>query len=87
LTSPAFAQEQICGERDIIVSQLETKHGEFRRSVGLQDNSIVVEVFASDHGTWTILFTKPTGISCFMAVGKAWENDEPRDDVGVGTSL
>lgn len=84
---PASAQEQVCGEREIIVKQLETNHGEFRRSVGLQDNSVMVEVFASDEGNWTILFTKPSGISCFMAVGRAWENELAVQTVLPGTAL
>lgn len=84
---PATAQEQVCGEREIIVHQLENKHGEFRRSVGLQDNMVVVEVFASEHGTWTILFTKPTGISCFMAVGRSWETELAARSTTQGTAL
>ena len=87
VSTPALSQEQICGQRDIIVEQLETRHGEFRRSVGLQDNMIVVEVFASDVGSWTILFTKPTGISCFVAVGKSWEDDLPVSSALPGTAL
>lgn len=83
----ASAQQQICGERKLIVQQLANKHGEFRRSVGLQENSVIVEVFASDRGTWTILFTKPTGISCFMAVGKSWENDTVTADQAPGTAI
>ena len=82
----AMGQEQICGPRKAIVDELQTQHGEFRRSVGLQDNMVVVEVFASDAGTWTILFTKPTGISCFVAVGRAWENYVP-EEVVAGTAL
>ena len=85
-STSASAQQQVCGERKLIVHQLETKHGEFRRSVGLQENSVIVEVFASEHGSWTILFTKPTGISCFMAVGKSWENDILDSDKGPGTA-
>ena len=85
--APAFAQEQVCGERGRIVQELETKHGEFRRSAGLQDNMIMVEVFASEHGTWTILFTKPTGISCFMAVGQSWHDQAPTVLPPEGTPL
>lgn len=85
--APAFAQTQVCGARDVIVNQLENKHGEFRRSIGLQDNMIVVEVFASVKGTWTILFTKPTGESCFVAVGRAWEEDLPIKRSAQGTAL
>ena len=83
---PATAQEQVCGERAVIVKQLETNHGEVRRSGGLQDNMVLVEVFASDQGSWTILYTKPSGISCFMAVGKSWEAETPKRS-GTRTAL
>ncbi|MCY4181073.1 MAG: hypothetical protein OXC60_03665 [Litoreibacter sp.] len=84
---PVLAQEQVCGERAVIVNQLENKHGEFRRSAGLQDNMVLVEVFASDAGTWTILFTKPTGLSCFMAVGRSWEDDLMKQGSSAGKAL
>ncbi|MEM6409019.1 MAG: hypothetical protein AAF700_11455 [Pseudomonadota bacterium] len=84
---PAIAQDQVCGQRAEIVDQLENKHGEFRRSAGLQDNMVLVEVFASDAGTWTILFTKPTGISCFMAVGRSWEEGLTKQGASAGTAL
>jgi hypothetical protein len=74
-TDPASAQNQVCAKRDRIVKQLETVHGETRRSAGLQNNSSVVEVFASEKGSWTIFVTMPTGVSCLIAVGEAWETD------------
>lgn len=85
--APLLAEEPVCGQRDLIVHQLETKHGEFRQSAGLQDDSIMVEVFASSAGTWTILFTRPSGISCFMAVGRAWETGLTNQEQRAGTPL
>ena len=70
----AHAQGASCANRDIIVERLEAKYGETRQSAGLNQNNGMVEVFAStETGTWTILVTMPTGISCLMAAGKAWQ--------------
>lgn len=73
LFSGAEAQT-VCGKRDNIVQQLQTKYGETRRSVGLQQGRGVVEVFASDKtGSWTITITNPRGLTCLMAAGEAFE--------------
>ena len=67
--------QMVCGEREAIISQLERKYGETRRSVGLQQQGRgVVEVYASETtGSWTILVTDTKGRSCLMAVGDAFE--------------
>lgn len=66
--------QALCGKRDDIVSQLEKKYGETRRSVGVQEGRGVVEVYASSStGSWTILITNPRGMSCLMAAGEAFE--------------
>jgi hypothetical protein len=83
VVAPAHAQQPLCGERASLVTQLERKYGEARRAVGLQGGSVMLEVFASnDTGTWTILLTRPDGVTCAMAAGEAWreENGAARRD-------
>lgn len=71
--APVHAQT-VCGKRTDIIDQLESKYGETRRSVGVQQGRGVVEVFASAKtGSWTILVTDPRGMSCLMAAGEAFE--------------
>lgn len=70
----AAAAQTVCGKRDEIITQLEKKYGETRRSVGVQQGRGVVEVYASaETGSWTILVTDPRGMSCLMAAGEAFE--------------
>lgn len=77
IATPASAQV-ICGERSQIIAQLESKYGETRRSVGLQQGRGVVEVYSSEEtGTWTILVTDASGKSCLMAAGEAFEVEPP----------
>jgi len=76
-SSIASAQASSCAPRDIIVGRLADKYGETRKSMGLNQNNGVVEVFASlETGTWTILVTMPTGMSCLMAAGQNWEGSD-----------
>ncbi len=72
--SPAVAQGSNCGDRQAIVDQLTNKYGESRQNVGLNENNSMVEIFASAAtGTWTILVTMPTGMSCMVAAGQSWQ--------------
>lgn len=73
IAGPAHAQS-VCGSRESIIRQLETKYGETRRSLGVQQGRGVLEVYASSEtGTWTIIITNPRGISCLIAAGEAFE--------------
>lgn len=76
----AASAQTVCGKRDTIITQLEKKYGETRRSVGLQQGRGVVEVFASvETGSWTILVTDTRGQSCLMAAGEAFQIEKVAD--------
>ena len=74
-TQHAFAESnQNCAPRDRVVTRLATSYGETRQSIGIAPNNTVVEVFASaETGTWTIIVTMPTGVTCLVASGQAFE--------------
>ena len=67
-----------CGVRERIVERLEHRYGETQRAYGLAEGRGLIEVFASDTGTWTILLTSPGGRSCLMAAGRHFQSVEPR---------
>jgi|Cruoilmetagenom7_1024161.scaffolds.fasta_scaffold00120_61 hypothetical protein len=74
-TSQVHAQSRAnCGPRDAVVQRLADRYGETRQSVGIGSNNAMVEVFASDEsGSWTILVTMPSGVSCLVASGQSYE--------------
>lgn len=74
-TTQASAQAQPnCGPRDAVIKKLAEGYGETRQSVGIGSNNAMVEVFASDEtGSWTILVTQPTGLTCLVASGQSFE--------------
>lgn len=87
-TQHAFAQGNNCAARDTVVERLASGYGETRQSVGLAPNNSVVEVYASrETGTWTITVTNPSGITCLVASGQAYEVLEEDLTPAKGTAL
>ena len=62
-----------CAVRSAVVAQLAAKYQESRKGIGLAGNDAIVEVFASEAGTWTITVTLPSGMTCLLASGQGWE--------------
>jgi hypothetical protein len=72
--TPAAAQN-VCTSRTEVAKQLAGDHSETPVAAGLAASGEVVEVFSSNDGaTWTIVLTRPGGISCLVATGEAWMN-------------
>ncbi|RMD93682.1 MAG: hypothetical protein D6811_04470 [Alphaproteobacteria bacterium] len=63
-----------CAERARVLEQLAGRYGETRQSMGLASNNALIEVFASEEtGSWTITMTLPSGLTCLIASGQAYE--------------
>ena len=76
---PAAAQGARCAPRAQILDMVERRQSETRRAIGLTSTQAVMELYASDAtGSWTLLVTLPTGLSCLVASGQGFEPDEPR---------
>jgi len=67
------AQQGNCAPRDVVLQRLAEGYGETRQAIGLGGNNAVVEVFASEAGSWTITVTLPNGVTCLIASGQAYE--------------
>jgi hypothetical protein len=57
------------------IKQLLTQQfAEMPTAIGLQANGDLIQVFAAKDGTtWTIVTTRPDGVSCIVALGQHWE--------------
>lgn len=72
-TIPAYAAEA-CRPRAEFVVVAKEDHGEQLQSIALTPNQNVLEVYANTQtGTWTIFISKPTGISCYISSGVAFQ--------------
>ena len=83
---PTTIQAQTaCAERGMVVEKLEGRYGEVFAGGGLQNSSAVFELwFSEEKGTWTILMTRPNGLSCIMASGTNWRDAGPRFKTPAG---
>ncbi|WP_264210948.1 hypothetical protein [Leisingera thetidis] len=72
--APAAAQSRNCAPRDMVIKRLAEKYGESRQSIGMGQQGMVMETFASaDTGSWTITVTTPNGMTCLVASGQSYE--------------
>lgn len=72
--SPALAQGRNCAPREVVVERLASKYGESRQAIGIGQQGMVMETFASgETGSWTITVTSPNGMTCLVASGQSFE--------------
>ena len=71
---PVLAAQQ-CAPHSIMVEKLPKAFGEVRTHTAMagQNSTLFAELFVSPNGSWTLLITHPTGISCIQAAGQNWE--------------
>jgi hypothetical protein len=67
------APENVCVDRVQFIERLKRQYSERQVSNGINYNGVVVEVFASPEGHFTILATSPDGVSCLIASGDNWQ--------------
>ena len=88
IPSPGMAQSQMaCEARDKITKTLKSDYAEMPISAGLDNAGRMIEVFASNEGSWTILLTMPTGVSCLLATGESWMRRELKNLKNSGIQL
>ena len=72
---PVQAQQQSpCANRADFLNHLSANYKEAPVAMGLTANGGLLEVIASQNGSWTIIVTTPNGLSCGVASGKSWES-------------
>ncbi len=71
LSSTAKA-EMLCAERENVIQGLERGYAETPLARGLAESGVLIEVFTSPAGTFTIVMTHPGGPSCLLRVGDHW---------------
>ena len=72
MSDGADAANTRCGNHKDVVAFLGKKYKETRIGMGLINAGQMMELYISAEGTWTMLITRPDGLSCFGPVGKNW---------------
>lgn len=78
-THHAFGQDAAnCAPRETILQKLRHTYNERRVAIGLSADNSAIEMFASSTGSWTLIASRPDGITCILSFGQAFELDQPR---------
>jgi len=86
--SSASARQSVCGKRADILKQLSIRYSEAPVAMGLSSTGSMVELLSSRAGgSWTVIMTMPSGVSCLVAAGENWETVQPKLEglLGLGT--
>jgi hypothetical protein len=67
----------VCGRHQQVVDFLAAHFHEARRSMGLSKSGMLMEIYASDAGTWTVVRSTPSGIACIVDAGEGWTGTMP----------
>ena len=66
-----------CGPHEGITNFLQENYQETRQLLGLTESGALLEVYAAPNtGTWTILITDPSGLTCAVTAGDNYEEVE-----------
>jgi hypothetical protein len=63
-----------CAARADIIKALGDKFHETEAGRGLINPNVVLEIFVSDQGSWTVLASDIKGQSCVISVGEGWDS-------------
>jgi hypothetical protein len=66
-----------CGPYELVTAMLAEQYQEQREAIGLSEAGLLMEIFVSPVGTWTILLTSPAGFACIIAAGDNYEIAAP----------
>lgn len=66
-----------CAAHDQIEAELAKQFSEAPHAMGLAQDDTVMELYASPAGTWTLTVTLPSGLTCLVAAGAAFESIAP----------
>jgi len=73
LTAVTAHAAAVCGARGALKAGLTGQHSEVVAGRGKAgQGKLMVELYTSGSGTWTVLATTPEGQSCILAAGQNW---------------
>ena len=78
VTTAAQAQMQ-CRQHKEVLGKFADTYKESPVAGGLTQDGRLLQVLSSgDNGTWTIVLSKPDGLTCVIMAGEAWRKLNPK---------
>ena len=73
IPSPSLATSH-CAPWEAYVETLAKAYREVPRAQGIAFDGKVLTIFAAENGSWSIVITDTTGVTCMIASGEDWES-------------
>jgi hypothetical protein len=70
MASASAQDEQVCADREEVTASLIGQWGELPTVVGRTPTQVMEVWLNPETGTWTLVITSPTGVSCINAAGE-----------------
>ncbi len=77
--APVHAKD-LCGSREMVVSHLGDAYGEKPTVMALASSGGIIQVLVASDGTWTMIITRPSGVTCIVEFGEGWQAVPMRPD-------
>ena len=81
--SAASQMMRSCAARSEVVNFLDKNFAERLTAVGLVNQNAMLEVYAAQSGTWTLLITDVHGVSCILLSGDSWDTMPALPGIGA----
>ena len=86
-TTSAWAQQARCAPRANLLDYLASTFKEQHVGTGITQQGALMEIMASEEGSWSIIISTPNGVSCLVAAGDDWQALSPETPEGPLASL
>jgi hypothetical protein len=72
LNAASAKAQVVCGKRADVLTGFANTYHEVQSAIGIADGGGLIEVLVSPSGTWTMVVTKPGGMTCVIGTGREW---------------
>jgi hypothetical protein len=80
--TPEVAQQRSCMPHEGADDKLRLEYGEKVLGHGVSKDGTLVEIFLAPSGTFTVIKTTPSGLSCVVDFGEGWQTVHQLEQVG-----
>jgi len=80
-TAAAVKAQPVCMPHDDFRVELQRNFSEAPVAIAIANNGALIELYAKrDKSSWTLIMTRPGGLSCVLVAGEEWNDLRKREE-------
>ncbi len=80
-TAATVKAQPVCMPHDDFRVELQRNFSEAPVAIGIANNGALIELYAKrDKSSWTLIMTRPGGLSCVLVAGEEWNDLRKREE-------